>query len=202
MASVNSRKLKPLPELTVKHIQVIEQFEKLLEQGISNLTMSDIATKLKVSLRTLYEIAPSKEHLIISTLDRVLTNIGQKASTSLQEVQSPLSKLKIYIEIGNEAVGPKITKFTQDLNKINGALEMINYHTDYFIGSIKKLLDEAVEQKEILDIDTQAVAIALGGVPLMISDIYYEGKLALKDTPEATANIVANLILESLERRS
>ncbi len=125
MASLNSRKLKPLSELTVKHIQVIEQFEELLEQGISNLTMSDIATKLKVSLRTLYEIAPSKEHLIISTLDRVLTNIGQKASTSLQEVQSPLSKLKIYIEIGNEAVGPKITKFTQDLNKINGALEMI-----------------------------------------------------------------------------
>ena len=89
MASLNSRKLKPLSELTVKHIQVMEQFEELLEQGISNLTMSDIATKLKVSLRTLYEIAPSKEHLIISTLDRVLTNIGQKASTSLQEVQSP-----------------------------------------------------------------------------------------------------------------
>ena len=75
---------------------------------------------------------------------------------------------------------------------------MINYHTDYFIGSIKKLLDEAVEHKEITDIDTQAVAIALGGVPLMLSDIYYEGKLTLKDTPEATANIV----LESLERRS
>ncbi|SVA88536.1 uncharacterized protein METZ01_LOCUS141390, partial [marine metagenome] len=56
MAIVSSRKLKSLNELTSKHIQVIEEFEKLLEIGISGLTMADIAAKLKVSLRTLYEI--------------------------------------------------------------------------------------------------------------------------------------------------
>ena len=51
MAIVNLKELKPLQELTVKHIQVIEEFEELLEQGISGLTMSDIAATLKVSLR-------------------------------------------------------------------------------------------------------------------------------------------------------
>ena len=70
---------KTFKNLTDKHISVIEAFEDLLEDGIANLTMSDIASSLKVSLRTLYEIAPSKEELITTTTDRILTNIGREA---------------------------------------------------------------------------------------------------------------------------
>ncbi|GIS40334.1 MAG: hypothetical protein Ct9H90mP13_01800 [Pseudomonadota bacterium] len=61
--------------LTQKHLEVIQNFENLLEDGIANQTMSDIASNLRVSLRTLYEIAPSKEKLVISTIDRILTQI-------------------------------------------------------------------------------------------------------------------------------
>ena len=72
--------------LNQKHIEVIQNFENLLEQGIANQTMSDIASSLKVSLRTLYEIAPSKEKLVISTIDRILTNIAKQALTSLKNM--------------------------------------------------------------------------------------------------------------------
>ena len=202
MAIVSTRKLKSLNELTSKHIQVIEEFEKLLEIGISGLTMADIAAKLKVSLRTLYEIAPSKEHLITATMNRVLTNIGQEASASIKGIQSPLSKLKMYIEIGYEAVGPRIKKFSTDLSKVRGVEEMLDYHRDYFVARIEELLDEAIEYNEIEDTDTHVVAIALGGVPLLLSDYFFlEKKTELKNTPEASAHLVADLILASLERK-
>ena len=202
MAIVSTRKLKSLNELTSKNIQVIEEFEKLLEIGISGLTMADIAAKLKVSLRTLYEIAPSKEHLITATMNRVLTNIGQEASASIKGIQSPLSKLKMYIEIGYEAVGPRIKKFSTDLSKVRGVEEMLDYHRDYFVARIEELLDEAIEYNEIEDTDTHVVAIALGGVPLLLSDYFFlEKKTELKNTPEASAHLVANLILDSLERK-
>ena len=200
MAIVSTRKLKSLNELTSKHIQVIEEFEKLLEIGISGLTMADIAAKLKVSLRTLYEIAPSKEHLITATMNRVLTNIGQEASASIKGIQSPLSKLKMYIEIGYAAVGPRIKKFSTDLSKVRGVEEMLDYHRDYFVARIEELLDEAIEYNEIKDTDTHVVAIALGGVPLLLSDYFFlEKKTELKNTPEASAHLVADLILDSLE---
>jgi AcrR family transcriptional regulator len=201
MAIVSSRKLKSLNELTSKHIQVIEEFEKLLEQGILGLTMADIAAKLKVSLRTLYEIAPSKEHLITATMNRVLTNIGQEASASIQGIQSPLSKLKMYIEIGYEAVGPRIKKFSSDLSTVRGVAEMLDYHRDYFVAQIEELLDEAIEHKEIEDTNTHVVAVALGGVPRLLSDDFFEGKTKLKNTHEASAHLVADLILDSLERK-
>ena len=202
MAIVSTRKLKSLNELTSKHIQVIEEFEKLLEIGISGLTMADIAAKLKVSLRTLYEIAPSKEHLITATMNRVLTNIGQEASASIKGIQSPLSKLKMYIEIGYAAVGPRIKKFSTDLSKVRGVEEMLDYHRDYFVARIEELLDEAIEYNEIEDTDTHVVAIALGGFPVLLSDYFFlKKKTELKNTHEASAHLVADLILDSLERK-
>ena len=78
--------------LTQKHLEVIQNFENLLEDGIANQTMSDIASNLRVSLRTLYEIAPSKEKLVISTIDRILTNIAKQALGSLKNMESSVDK--------------------------------------------------------------------------------------------------------------
>ena len=188
---------KNLPE---KHINVIEDFEDLLEKGIANLTMSDIASKLKVSLRTLYEIAPSKEDLITTTMDRILTNIGREALSNMKNVKSPLERLRIYMRIGNEAAGPKLQKFDGDLDKIKGAKEMIDFHQNYFISFIKSLLDEAQAANEIREIDTQAVAITLGGIARELS--IPDNKKSLEDLPEKSSNMVTDLILESLNQES
>ena len=105
--------------LNQKHIEVIQNFENLLEQGIANQTMSDIASSLKVSLRTLYEIAPSKEKLVISTIDRILTNIAKQALTSLKNMDSSVGKLRTFTKIGNEAAGPvSYTHLTQPTKRI------------------------------------------------------------------------------------
>ena len=189
---------KTFKNLTEKHINVIEDFEDLLEKGIANLTMSDIASKLKVSLRTLYEIAPSKEDLITTTMDRILTNIGREALSNMKNVKSPLERLRIYMRIGNEAAGPKLQKFDGDLDKIKGAKEMIDFHQNYFISFIKSLLDEAQAANEIREIDTQAVAITLGGIARELSIPH--NKKSLEDLPEKSSNMVTDLILESLNQ--
>ena len=61
----------------------------MLDQGKSFSTMSDLAKKLKISLRTLYEIAPSKEELIVTTVDRVLKKHGKIAICLLYTSPSP-----------------------------------------------------------------------------------------------------------------
>ena len=56
---------------TKRHNEIIDALEVLLESGVPNLTMSEIAKKLKISLRTLYEIAPSRDELILMTMDNI-----------------------------------------------------------------------------------------------------------------------------------
>ena len=71
--TLSSRNFHTLPRsprkpLTEKHIKVINKLEVMLEEGIPKQTMSELASKLKISLRTLYEISPSKNHLIRMTV--------------------------------------------------------------------------------------------------------------------------------------
>ena len=179
-----------------KHLEVIQNFENLLEDGIANQTMSDIASSLKVSLRTLYEIAPSKEQLVISTIDRILTNIAKQALSSMKDMKSSVDKLRTFTKIGNEAAGPRIQKYADDLSRIKGADEMIKAHESAYIEHIKRLLDEAVKNKEIQAIDTRAVAIMLGTVARVFSKKNHQKKLAA--SAEESANMISGLIIDGL----
>ena len=182
--------------LTQKHLEVIQNFENLLEDGIANQTMSDIASNLRVSLRTLYEIAPSKEKLVISTIDRILTNIAKQALGSLKNMESSVDKLRTFTKIGNEAAGPRIQKFAVDLTRIKGADEMIRSHESAYIDHIKRLLEEAVEKDEIVSVDTRAVAIMLGTVARIFSKKNHQEKLAA--SAEESANMISGLIIDGL----
>ena len=182
--------------LTQKHLEVIQNFENLLEDGIANQTMSDIASNLRVSLRTLYEIAPSKEKLVISTIDRILTNIAKQALGSLKNIESSVDKLRTFTKIGNEAAGPRIQKYAVDLTRIKGADEMIRSHESAYIDHIKRLLEEAVEKNEIESVDTRAVAIMLGTVARIFSKKNHQEKLAA--SAEESANMISGLIIDGL----
>ena len=182
--------------LTQKHLEVIQNFENLLEDGIANQTMSDIASNLRVSLRTLYEIAPSKEKLVISTIDRILTNIAKQALGSLKNMESSVDKLRTFTKIGNEAAGPRIQKYAVDLTRIKGADEMIRSHESAYIDHIKRLLEEAVEKDEIVSVDTRAVAIMLGTVARIFSKKNHQEKMAA--SAEESANMISGLIIDGL----
>ena len=179
---ISGKSVKPL---TDKHKQVIDKLELMLEKGIPDLTMSELAAKLKVSLRTLYEIAPSKDHLIRMTVNRILMKLGKEALDIIANINSPVEKLKRYLQHANQAVGPKFKVYLQNLGNNNKSKEMIDYHEDYIISFTKELLDAAVTQKEIRAIDTQAFALLLGGIGRDFAKDVNVAKLS--DSPETVS---------------
>jgi AcrR family transcriptional regulator len=80
--TIAGKSIKPISQ---KHNQVIDKLELMLEKGIPDHTMSELAAKLKVSLRTLYEIAPSKDHLIRLTVNRILIRLGKEAIATITD---------------------------------------------------------------------------------------------------------------------
>ena len=190
---ISGKSVKPL---TDKHKQVIDKLELMLEKGIPDLTMSELAAKLKVSLRTLYEIAPSKDHLIRMTVNRILMKLGKEALDMIANINSPVEKLKRYLQHANQAVGPKFKVYLQNLGNNNKSKEMIDYHEDYIISFTKELLDDAVTQKEIRTIDTQAFALLLGGIGRDFAKDVNVAKLS--DSPEKSANSITEIILNGI----
>lgn len=192
--TIAGKSIKPISQ---KHNQVIDKLELMLEKGIPDHTMSELAAKLKVSLRTLYEIAPSKDHLIRLTVNRILIRLGKEAIATISDIKSPIDKLKKYLLHANQAVGPKFKVYLQNLNDNDKSKKMIDYHEDYITSFTKELLDEAIAQKEIKKIDTQALALLLGGIGRDFAKDSNVKKLS--DTPEKSANSITEIILNGIK---
>ena len=185
------------PSLGKRHVEVMDELERMLDQGESFSTMSELAKTLKISLRTLYEIAPSKEELIVTTVDRVLKKHGKIAMDAIKDHPSPIKKLERFLVVANQAVGPRFEKFTSSLSNLSTSKPMVDYHEQFITSFIKSLLDEAKTKNEIKDIDTQATAILLGGLGR-----YFQTKKLLKDlkqTPEKTSNFLTEIIISGIK---
>ena len=187
---------KSVNQFSEKHSKVIDKLELILEKGIPDHTMSELATKLKVSLRTLYEIAPSKEHLIRMTVNRILVRLGKNALDAVEGINSPIEKLEKYLEQANQAVGPKFKVYLQSLGNNDKSKKMIDYHEDYITSYTKELLDRAIVKKEIKKIDTQAFALLLGGIGREFAKEVNIDKLS--DSPEKAANSITKIILNGI----
>ena len=193
----NSQQNKNSRIFTKRHHEIIDALERLLEQGVPELTMSEIAKKLKISLRTLYEIAPSRDKLILMTMDNILKKLGKFAMDSVEDIDSPINKLEKYLFIVNQAVGPKFDRFLIDMEKINGSKTTADYHENFIKNYIKKLLEEAIEKKEIKSIDVKAFSILLGGIG---REFFKEkNKNSINLTPEESANSITSIILNGIK---
>ena len=193
----NSQQNKNSRIYTKRHHEIIDALERLLEQGVLELTMSEIAKKLKISLRTLYEIAPSRDKLILMTMDNILKKLGKFAMDSVEDIDSPINKLEKYLFIVNQAVGPKFDRFLIDMEKINGSKTTADYHENFIKNYIKKLLEEAIEKKEIKSIDVKAFSILLGGIG---REFFKEkNKNSINLTPEESANSITSIILNGIK---
>jgi AcrR family transcriptional regulator len=193
----NSQEIKKSRIYTKRHYEIIDALERLLEQGVPELTMSEIAKKLKISLRTLYEIAPSRDKLILMTMDNILKKLGKFAMDSVEDIDSPINKLEEYLFIVNQAVGPKFDRFLIDMEKINGSKTTADYHENFIKNYIKKLLEEAIEKKEIKSIDVKAFSILLGGIG---REFFKEkNKNSINLTPEESANSITSIILNGIK---
>jgi|TARA_B100000768_G_scaffold53132_1_gene51609 AcrR family transcriptional regulator len=187
--------------LTNRHHEIINSLEIMLEKGIPDLTMSELASKLKISLRTLYEIAPSKDQLITMTVDNILRKLGKDAIDEISTINSPINKLQKYLNIVNQAVGPKFDTFIKGLGRnIPSSNSMIDYHEGFITSYTEKLLNEAKEAKEIKKIDTKAFAILLGGIGREFAK--EKNRLLITVSPEESANSITNVILDGIRLES
>ena len=191
--------IKRQETFTKRHHEIIQDLEKILEKGVPDLTMSQIASNLKISLRTLYEIAPSKDELIIMITDSILRKHGKHALESISDIESPLKKLEKYLFTVNQVVGPKFNTFFKDIEKIKGLEEIVDYHANFITNLTEELLNQSIETNEIQYIDSKAFSILLGGIG---REFIKEKNRLSESSPEESANSITSIILNGIKLRN
>ncbi len=185
--------------LTPRQREVLDELEKLVVVAeLADLTMAEIAAQMNCSLRTLYGIAPSKDELVLTVVDRRLHRIGRRAIGALDARLSPLDALRAYLRAANEAVQPTTVAFARDFANVPGAQRLLDAHEDYVMAVTRSLLERAVAEGQIPVVDTVAVAHVLGGLGREFGRPELAELIAVP--PKKTADDIAEIILRGLER--
>jgi AcrR family transcriptional regulator len=186
--------------LTPRQREVLGELEALVVSGgLAELTMAQIAARVNCSLRTLYGIAPSKDELFLTVVDRRLRRIGRRAIAALEPGLSALEALRAYLRTANEAVQPTTVAFAREFAGLPGARPLVDAHERYVVAVTRSLLERAVEEGEIGPVDCAALAHVLGGLGREFARPEVAGG-AVATTPKATADAVTDIILLGLPR--
>ena len=184
--------------LSKRQVKALDQLERLIQEGVPDLTMSEIASRLKVSLRTLYELAPSKDQLLLIAVDRILFRIGGEAKKAIKNINSPLEQLKVYVNETGKAMDPACLAFTRDFGELKGARVLVDSHENYVVSMTKKLLERSIQKKLIKPIDISAFAMILSGLG---REIYTNNlKSSLVKSPEEIYHEISEIIFLGLEK--
>ena len=79
--------------LSPRQLEILDVLEEwILRGGFADVTMAEIAKRAGCSMRTLYGIAPSKDALVLTLLDRRLHRIGREAIRALDLDKPPFER--------------------------------------------------------------------------------------------------------------
>ncbi len=183
--------------LTARQRELLDQLAVMFdESGFAELTMAKIAHRLSCSMRTLYELAPTRDELVLTVVDRKLRRIGRAAHDAISDDMTALDAVQTYLRAAFVAVAGTTEAFARDTAAMQPARRLNESHNDYLIAATRALLDLAVERGEIGPVDTAAVARVLAGTARDL--VRPEVMPTLRDDPAESATAVAELLLVGL----
>ena len=184
--------------LTERQVEILEQLSAIFDEGFADLTMAGLAARLRCSLRTLYELAPSRDELVLVVVEQNVLRVGRTAVAALRAEMTPMAALRSYLSAATVAVATFTPAFARDLAAVPAAQQLSDEHSNYLIAVARCLLDVAVERGEIADVDTGALARVMAGIGRDFSrtDVI----ATLRSSPKDAADFVVDLILDGLRQ--
>ena len=145
-------------QLTDRQREILDELSRIFDKGFLDITMAELAAQLNCSLRTLYGLADSRNHLVLMVVDRNVRNVGRTALRAIDANMTALGAVRAYLAAATVAVSGITEEFARDMSAVEECLALNAAHSDYLVDVTRTFLDLAVEHGEIDDVDTSAVA--------------------------------------------
>lgn len=146
-------------ELSPRLLEILDQLEAIfVEEGFRHLTVSDLSARLKCSRRTLYEVASSRDELVLVVVDRWLRRIGRQARQQVGDVTDPADLFAAFLTVPFQELHRHSARFSADLAKQPALQRLLTAHRRYYVAILRTILDNGVEAGHLRPFNTAVVA--------------------------------------------
>lgn len=116
----------------------------VLQDGFSRLSVGDLAERLSCSKRTIYEIAPSKNELVLNVLRSFFARIRADADEAAAQRSSPAEGLHDYLQVGVRAAQRLSHDTVTDIQRWEPALQIWQDHVRLRVEGFSALLERGI----------------------------------------------------------
>lgn len=115
--------------------------DMVLREGFASLGVSEIATRLSCSKRTLYDLAPSKRELVLLVLDRFFARIRCDAAIACESTGDAQQRIYAYLQAGVRAAENLSPTTVTDIHRWPPARAIWQEHVRLRVEGLSRLID-------------------------------------------------------------
>jgi AcrR family transcriptional regulator len=142
-----------------RQMEILEGLETIvLTEGFRDLTVGRLAERLHCSRRTLYEIADSKDGLVLIAIDRVMRRLARIAREAAAREETLLDQVRAYLTKGLTELHRATLSFTEDVSASPEAAQLVAAHFQYARSMVERMLVRGMETGEFREIHPRITA--------------------------------------------
>lgn len=147
---------------TQRQAEVLDALEALfLAEGFRDVTVEELARRLRCSRRTLYLLAPTKEELFTRVLDRFLLRMRRRGWEDAAAAAAPDAAIGAFLLPAVEAASKISDTMVRDLEAHPPAKDIWVRHHRKRMEGLRSLVEECVRQNIFRGVDSYLVAEVL-----------------------------------------
>ncbi|MFF4143344.1 TetR/AcrR family transcriptional regulator [Streptomyces sp. NPDC001698] len=172
----------------------------LIRDGFAQLTLDDLAARLRCSKRTLYGLANSKEQLVRAAVVHFFRCATTRVEAAVVAETDPARRLTAYLRAVSAELAPVSRQFFDDVAAFQPAAEVYERNTRVAAGRVQQLIAEGVAAGAFREVHVAFAAEVITSVMVRIQRREVAASTGLADA-EAYEQL-AELLLHGLNRQA
>ena len=179
---------------TRRQEQILDVIEHVfLREGMHNVRIGDLAAEAQCSRSTLYEIAPTKEELLLLTLDRMMRRITRRGAEAIRHESDPADRVRAMLTSGALDFAPLGTAFMEAIHEYPPARWLFDRHIGAARSVLERLIEEMSASGRFRQVNARVVADGLFVLVMRFTDPDFVRTTGV-ETSEALAQLFTILV--------
>jgi AcrR family transcriptional regulator len=160
-----------LPGAGSRADELLDRLEEIfLREGFRRITIGELATRLRCSRRSLYELAAGKNDLFVLVLDRLLRRIDAAGRVAAAQAASYEEKVTAFIEPGIAELRGASAAFFADIAGLTAARDRLAAHQESRMLQLEKIFAAGIRAKAFRKVHAAVAARAMVAAYRAVTD--------------------------------